>query len=79
MMIGQVIKVVLSLVGLIMVIIVIYAGFLWMTAGGESEQVKKAKDWMINATIGLLICLVAYTLSAFVVSRILEATTATNP
>lgn len=72
--IGNVIKVVLGLVGIIMVIIVVYAGYLWMTAGGESDQVKKAKDWMLNATIGILICLVAYTLSTFVVGKIIEST-----
>lgn len=71
--IGKVIGVVLSITGVMLVIIIVYAGYLWMTAGGESDQVKKAKDWMLNAIIGLLICIVAYALSNFVITKIFEA------
>ena len=76
--IGNVIKVVLSFVGIVMVIIVVYAGYLWMTAGGDSDQVKKAKDWMLNASIGIFICLLAYTLSSFVIAKIFEASSGTT-
>jgi len=74
--IGRVIGVVLSLTGIIMVIIVVYAGYTWMTAGGDPDKVKDAKSWMLNAVIGILICLVAYTLSSFVIEKIFEATNA---
>ncbi len=73
--VGNIIKIVLGFLGIVMVIIVVYAGFLWMTAGGESDQVKKAKDWMLNATIGLLITIAAYTISGFIIGKIFEATT----
>ena len=67
--IGKVIGVLLSLVGVILVMIIIYAGFLWMTAGGNEEQVKKAKAWLTNAIVGLVITLSAYAISAFVVGQ----------
>ncbi|MBT4722856.1 hypothetical protein HN958_03720 [Candidatus Falkowbacteria bacterium] len=71
--IAEIIKVVLGFLGVVVVIIVIYAGFLWMTAGGTSEKVEKAKSWMINAVIGLAIILSAYAITDFVIERLLEA------
>lgn len=43
-MIGQIISIVLSFVGVIFMILLIYGGFLWMTAGGNEEQIKKQKE-----------------------------------
>ena len=74
--IGNIVKVILGFLGVVMVIIVVYAGFLWMTAGGDSDQVKKAKDWIINATIGLLITIAAYTISGFIINKVFEAASA---
>ncbi len=37
------------------VILIIYNGFLWMTARGNEEQVNRAKTWIIQAVIGLAI------------------------
>lgn len=73
--IGRVIKLALGFVGVVIVVIMIYAGFLWMTAGGNEDQVKKAKAWMINAVIGLVIVLTAYAISTFAVNTIIDATT----
>ena len=67
--IGKVIRVLLSFIGVILVMIIIYAGFMWMTAGGNEDQVKKAKEWLKNAIVGLVISLSAYAISAFVVSK----------
>lgn len=71
--VAGIIKTVLGFVGVIVVVIIVYAGFLWMTAGGNSEQVKKAKEWMINAIIGLAITLSAYAITDFVINRMIEA------
>lgn len=68
--IGSLIGVVLSVLGIVLLILVIYAGFLWMTAQGDSEQTKKARDIMINAVIGLIITLAAYAISSFVIDAL---------
>ncbi|MFA6424320.1 MAG: hypothetical protein WCV83_03375 [Candidatus Magasanikbacteria bacterium] len=68
--IGGYIRVVLSLVGTIFLVLTIYAGFLWMTASGNEEQVTKATDIIKMATIGLVIALAAYSITVFVVSRV---------
>ena len=72
--IANIVKYLLSFLGVIFVILIIYAGFLWMTAGGNEEKIKKAKGLITNATIGLLIVLAAYTITHFVIKYIFEAT-----
>jgi len=68
--IGRIINAVLGFLGVVLIVIIIYAGFLWMTAGGSEEQVGKAKQWMINAIIGLVIVLLAYAITSFVVTKL---------
>ncbi|MBU1132641.1 TrbC/VirB2 family protein [Patescibacteria group bacterium] len=70
--IGNIINILLGLLGVILVIIIVYAGYLWMTAGGDTEQVKKAKSWMINAVIGMIIILSSYAIADFVISKLAE-------
>ena len=71
--IAEIIKVVLGFLGVVVVIIVIYAGFLWLTAGGTPEKVQKAKDWLINAVIGAAIVLAAYAITDFVIEQLVRS------
>ena len=68
------IKAFLGLLGIIAIVLMLYAGFQWMTAGGNSEQIGTAKSIMINATIGLAIILSAYAITYAVFSIILDST-----
>lgn len=61
----------LSFLGVIFVVLIIYAGFLWMTAAGSEEKIKKAKDIMIAAVIGLIIIFSAYAITVFVFDRLI--------
>ncbi|MBU1612949.1 hypothetical protein KKC87_00765 [Patescibacteria group bacterium] len=63
--VANVIRAALGLVGIVMVVLIIYAGFLWMTAGGNEEQITRAKKMIINAVIGLAIILSAYSIVLF--------------
>ncbi len=71
--IGSFIQVFLGLLGIIFLILVLYAGFLWMTASGETEKTDKAKKLLTQAVIGLVIILAAYAISGFVVDAIAGA------
>ncbi len=71
--IGRVIKTFLNMFGIIFLILTIYGGFLWMTAGGSSDQVEKAKKFIINSIMGLIIVLFAYAIVFFVLDILLEA------
>lgn len=73
-MIGTIIKLLLTLLGVVVLVLIIYAGFMWMTAGGNTEQVDKAKKWLTNAVMGLAIILAAYAISSFVITNLLDVT-----
>ena len=72
--IGSIIRVILTVLGVVLVVYIVYGGVLWMTAGGDPEQVKKAKAMIEQAIIGVAIILAAYAISEFVVSRLVGAT-----
>src|SRR3989338_3334576 len=65
----------LGFLGLIAVILILYAGFLWMTAGGNEERVKKAKETLKNAIIGLIIIFASYAIVAFIFRTFQSVTT----
>jgi hypothetical protein len=72
--VGNIISVFLGLLGIIFLVITLYAGILWMTAGGEEDKVTKARKWLTNGVIGLIIILAAYAISSFVISQLVSAT-----
>lgn len=72
--VGRVINVLLSLLGVIFLILMVYAGAIWMTAGGDGKKVDKAKGILINAVVGLLITMSAYAISVFVINLLSDAT-----
>ena len=72
--IGKIIRTILGLLGLIFVVLMVYSGFLWMTARGDSDQVDKAKDIIRQAIIGLIIIFLAYAITGFVVNAVVNAT-----
>jgi len=63
---GDMIGLVLSFIGVLFLILTIYGGISWMTAGGNEQKVEKAKTIIINAVIGLLIVLSAYKITSFI-------------
>ncbi len=64
--IGSFIQIFLSLLGVIFIVLAFYAGYLWMTASGNGEQVDKAQGILKNAIIGLIIVVSAYAITYFV-------------
>ena len=56
----------LGLLGLIAVAFLIYAGVLMVTAGGNDEQVTKARKIITYAAVGIVIILLSYTIVSFV-------------
>ncbi|MBI5728946.1 MAG: Ig-like domain-containing protein [Candidatus Magasanikbacteria bacterium] len=63
--IANIIRVALGLIGLVLLVLFLYGGYLYMTSGGNEEQVASAKKILINATIGLGIILSAYAIVVF--------------
>lgn len=69
-MISTIITAALSFLGVIFLILMIYGGYLWMTAGGNEQQVEKAKSLITAAIIGLIIVVSAYAISYFVMAKL---------
>jgi len=71
--IGKVINGVLGVVGSLALVMFIYGGLTWMTSAGGAEKVKKGKDILIWAVIGLVIIFSAYALVNFVIFDVVQA------
>ncbi len=69
--IGSIINVALSMLGLVFLGLALYAGFKWMTAQGDSKAVDEAQGTLKNAVIGMIITVSAYALSTFIMSQLL--------
>ncbi len=65
--VGSIIYPFLGLLGAVFVVLMIYAGFLYMTAQGNEDQVEKAKTIIKNAVIGVVIISLAYAITNFVI------------
>ncbi len=63
--IAKIINVVLSFLGIIFIVLVIFAGFQYMMAAGNEEKAKEALSLMRNAVIGLLIILMAWVITRY--------------
>ncbi|MDP3793484.1 MAG: pilin, partial [Candidatus Uhrbacteria bacterium] len=72
--IGRIINIALGFVGFLILVYLIYAGFLWLTSGGAEEGVKKAKLMIRNAVIGLAIVASAFAIVNFILSKLAEVT-----
>ncbi len=68
--IGSLIKTALSLVGILFLILMIYAGFIYMTARGDEKKVGEAKSMIIGAVIGIVIIAAAYAVTSFVITTV---------
>jgi hypothetical protein len=73
--IGSILNVFLGFLGIILLFYLLYGGYLWMTAAGDEGQVKKAKDVIKNAIIGLVVIIAAFAISTFVLGALVNATT----
>lgn len=68
--IGSAIRVVLQLVGVIFLVMMVYAGFLWMTSRGQEDKIEKARDIMTATVIGIFIVITAYAITVLVTGSI---------
>ena len=72
--VGNAINAVISVTGVIMILLVVYAGILYLTAMGDAKKVEKAKSLLSSAVIGLVIILAAYSITTFVVTQLQNVT-----
>ena len=71
---AQIINLLLGVLGLFCLIMFIYAGYIWMMAKGNEEEVTKAKDMLSGTVIGLFIILSSYSIMYFAFRSIVNTT-----
>ncbi len=68
--IAIVVNTLLGVLGVVAVVVVLYGGFVWMTAGGNEEHVRKAKELLGGAVVGLALVLASYVIASFVIRNV---------
>lgn len=68
--IARVLKTMLFIIGALSVVMIVYAGFNFVTSAGDSGKVNKAKGVILYAVIGLVVSLLAYAIVSFVTSTL---------
>jgi len=66
----RLIKVIFAFTGVLALLQFIYGGLLWMTSGGNAEKVKKGKDSLLWAILGIIVVFLSYALVSFVITNI---------
>ena len=68
--IGNIIKTMFFIVGVLAVIVIIFAGVTFVMSAGNSQPIQKAKTTIIYAVIGLIVSILSYAIVNFVVSSL---------
>lgn len=75
--VGRIVGILLGLLGVVFVILVIFAGFNWMMAQGDETKIAKARKTIIQGVVAIIIIFAAYAITSFVITQIGGA--AANP
>lgn len=69
---GDIIGYILGLVGVLALIMFVYGGILWMTSAGSAEKIKKGKDTIVWAILGLALIFFSYAMVEFILKALLN-------
>lgn len=70
--VNNVIKGVLGLVGAVALVMIVIGGITWMTSAGNADRVRRGKDTLLWAILGLIIIFVSYAVINFVFTALLN-------
>lgn len=65
MVVGGIISMFLGLIGMIFISLIVYAGYNWITARGNSEKIETARDTIRQAIWGVILTFAAYSIGYF--------------
>ncbi|MEK7680571.1 MAG: hypothetical protein AAB348_00780 [Patescibacteria group bacterium] len=70
--IQKIISAVLSMLGIIFLLIMLYAGLRWLTSRGKEELIERAKNAVEAAVIGLIVVVLSYAISRWVLDYLIS-------
>ena len=68
----NIVRYLLTFLAIIAVIIILYAGWLWMTSGGSPDRLRRAKRVLVSAIIGLILIITAFAIVQFITNFVSE-------
>jgi len=68
----NVVRYLMTFLGIIATVVILFGGFKWMVAGGNDDKVAEAKKLIIAGIIGLVIIIAAYAIVQIVVTTTLN-------
>lgn len=71
---GRLIKGFIGVAGAVALFFFIQGGFWWLASGGNDERIKKGKDTLTWAVIGLAVIFGSYFILSFIISMLTGAT-----
>ena len=69
-----IINVILGFLSIVAIIITLWGGFKWMTAGGNEDQIGEAKKMIIAGVVGMAVIFASYAVALFVVRSLVNVT-----
>lgn len=76
---GLILKSVVSLLGTIFVVIIVWAGTKYINSDGDSAEVDDAKAKIKMAIVGLILTLTSYSIATFLVNKSIESVNNAKP
>lgn len=55
--------------GMVAVVVIIGAGYWYVTSNGDAARIKRAKDAILGAVVGLIVVIAAFTITQFILGR----------
>lgn len=71
--IGNIVSTIVGILGLVAVIFILIGGVQYMTSTGDPGKTKKAKDTILYACIGLVVCVLAFAITQFTINAVNSA------
>lgn len=68
--IGRIIRAGFGVIGAIALLMFVYGGFVWLTSGGSPDRVKKGRDAMLWAVLGIAVVFTAYAITSYIIAAI---------
>ena len=70
---GLIVNTVLSLLGIVFIVLIVYAGIIWMTSSGDEAKIEKAQHILRNSIIGLIITVSAFAIYNLIIQFMVAA------